>query len=273
MKVIALLLSLWVLHGCKAGDGANLDENGQPLDPETQPPVTQPPTEQDAIQPTLTSIQDKVLTPICTQCHIGGGAPLGLQMDDLQTSIANLIDVDSATNPQFKRVSPNQPDQSFFYLKIIGDPQAGNQMPLGQTALSSEVQSVIRTWIENGAPIDDSQLVVGQNSLSFAKDTLTLSVQFSQPIEQASLRIEDVQLTAKTENSQWDLSDATKQIKWLAPNRLSIEVSHFDPQIESIDIGLNQNQLSSVMSTSGNLLDGDEDGIPGGEIHYEYAFK
>jgi hypothetical protein len=273
MKVVALLLSLWVLTGCKAGDGSNLDENGQPFDPDSQPPVTQPSPEPDAIQPTLTSIQDKVLTPICTQCHIGGGAPLGLQMDDLDTSIANLINVDSVTNPLFKRVSPNQPDQSFFYLKIIGDPQAGNQMPLGQTPLSTEVQSVIKTWIENGAPIDDSQLVIGQNSLIFAKDTLTLSVQFSQPIEQASLRIEDVQLTAKTEDSQWIPSDATKQIKWLAPNRLSIQLSQFDPQIESIDISLNQNQLSSVISTSGNLLDGDKDGIPGGEVHYEYTFK
>jgi hypothetical protein len=273
MKVIALLLSLWVLSGCKAGEGSNLDENGQPLDPNTQPPVTQPPEEPDTIQPTLTSIQDKVLTPICTQCHIGGGAPLGLQMDDLATSIANLIDVDSATNPQFKRVSPNQPDQSFFYLKIIGDPQAGNQMPLAQTPLSSEVQAVIRTWIENGAPIDDSQLVVGQNTLSFAKDTLTLAVQFSQPIEQSSLSIEDIHLTAKTENSEWDASEVTTQIEWLTPNRLSIQFKQFDPQIKSINISLNQNQLSSVISTSGNLLDGDKDGIPGGEVHYEYTFK
>lgn len=273
MKVIALLLSLWVLNGCKAGDGSNLDENGQPLDPDSQPPVTQPPSEPDAIQPTLTSIQEKVLTPICTQCHIGGGAPLGLRMDDLATSIANLIDVDSATNPQFKRVSPNQPDQSFFYLKIIGDPQAGNQMPLAQTPLSSEIQAVIRTWIENGAPIDDSQLVIGQNNLSFAKDTLTLSVQFSQPIQQSSLRAEDLQLTAKANESQWNLSEVTKRVEWLTPNRLLIQLSEFDSQIESIDISLNQNQISSVMSTSGNLLDGDKDGIPGGEVHYEYAFK
>ena len=268
MKVIVLLLSLWALLGCGGGEGTNLDENGQPIDPSDQPP-----SEPDTIQPTLASIQDNVLTPFCTQCHIGSSAPRGLQMDDLATSIANLIDVDSAANPQFKLVSPNQPEQSYFYLKIIGDPQAGNQMPLRQAPLSSEIQAVIKTWIENGAPIDDSQLVVGQNTLSFKQQTLTLTVQFSQPIEQQSLRAADVLLTAKSQGSQWDLSNVTKQLEWSAPNRLYIQISQFDAQIEAIDIGFNQHHLSSVISTSGNLLDGDRDGIPGGEIHYEYKFK
>ena len=268
MKVIVFLLSLWVLQGCGGGDGTNLDENGQPLDPNDQTP-----SEPDTIQPTLTSIQDNVLTPFCTECHFGSSAPRGLQFDDLATTIANLIDVDSSANPQFKLVSPNQPEQSYFYLKIIGDPQAGNQMPLGQAPLSSEIQAVIKTWIENGAPIDDSQLVVGQNSLSFKQQTLTLTVQFSQPIEQQSLRAEDIQLTAKSQGRQWDLNNVNKQLDWLAPNRLSIQLTQFDSQIEAIDIGFNQNHLSSVVSTTGNLLDGDKDGIPGGEIHYEYTFK
>ena len=273
MKVMGVLLSLCLLHGCGAGDGTGLDQNGQPLDPNIGIPVPQPPTDPNAVQPTLASIQDKVLTPNCTQCHSGSGAPLGLRMDDLATSIANLIDIDSVTNPLIKRVSPNQPDQCFFYLKIIGDPQAGNQMTLGQTPLSTEVQAVIRAWIENGAPIDDSQLVIGKNSLSFNRNTLTLAIQFSQPIEQDSLQANDVQLTAQNKGSQWDLNDANKQIQWLAPNRLSIQLSRFDPQIESVDISFNQNHLSSVTSTSGNWLDGDKDGIPGGEVRYEYAFK
>ncbi len=37
------------------------------------------------IQPTLQSIQDKVFTPICAQCHAGAGAPEGLQLTEGQS--------------------------------------------------------------------------------------------------------------------------------------------------------------------------------------------
>lgn len=273
MRVLAVLLSLWFLQGCKAGDGSGLDQNGQPIDPSAPPPDTTPPANNDGIQPNLTSIQDEVLTPICTQCHIGSGAPLGLRMDDLATSIANLIDVDSATNPLFKRVNPNLPDESFFYLKIVGDPQAGNQMPLGQTPLSSEVQGVIRTWIENGAPIDENQLVQGKSLVSIDQDTMTLTLQFSQPIDQNTLGVADVQANASTATNAWNIDDQNKQLNWITPSKLSIQLSNLSPQVQRVEVQLNQNHLSSILSTSGNWLDGDKDGIPGGAIRYEYSIK
>jgi len=92
----------------------------------------------DAIETNLAFIQEKVLTPICAQCHFGNNAPLGLRMDNLDTLIVNLFDVDSATNPTFKRVQPGDTDNSFFYLKIIGAAIAGNQMPLGQSPLDTD---------------------------------------------------------------------------------------------------------------------------------------
>ena len=99
-----------------------------------------------------------------------------------------------------------------------------------------------------------------------------MAIQFSQAIEQGSLQAVDVRLIAQNKGSQWDLNDVNTQLQWLTPMSLSIQISRFDPQIESVDIRFNQNPLSSVTSTSGNWLDGDKDGIPGGEVHYEYAF-
>lgn len=49
------------------------------------------------------------------------------------------------------RVLPNSPDISVLYLKVIGDPATGPQMPLGRSPLSSAETEIIREWIQNGA--------------------------------------------------------------------------------------------------------------------------
>jgi hypothetical protein len=137
------LLLVGCVAGC-AGNGDGLNQNGMPImggSPGTGP-----------ITPDLQSIEDNVFTPICSKCHIGASAPEGLQLDSAHAYNA-LVGVPSVEEPNFQRVDPGNPDQSYMVLKIEGAPGIeGGQMPLGETPLPQATIDAIRQWITNGAP-------------------------------------------------------------------------------------------------------------------------
>ncbi|HEY6482151.1 MAG TPA: Ig-like domain-containing protein [Steroidobacteraceae bacterium] len=130
-----------VLTGC-AGNGEGLDANGQPIGSD------------GAMQPLTAdfqSIQDNVFTPICTKCHIGAGAPEGLQLD-ASHSYALLVGVPSAEQPAVLRVDPGHPDSSYLVLKLQGSAGiSGVRMPFGGPYLPQSTIDVIRQWVGDGA--------------------------------------------------------------------------------------------------------------------------
>jgi hypothetical protein len=129
-----------MLIGACAGDGSGLDENGRPLEEEAQ-----------ALQPTLASIQRNVFTPVCTSCHAGASAPLGLRLEE-GASYALLVNAPSAEVPTVLRVAPGDPAASYLVQKIEGTAAVGGRMPLNGPPLSADVIAVIRQWIAEGAP-------------------------------------------------------------------------------------------------------------------------
>lgn len=273
MKTFYLLLVSALLTACNAGSGEGLDDNGQPISsaPDVPAPPTTPetPEEPAGLQANLESIQNEVLTPICTQCHAGGNAPLGLRMDDLETSAANLINVDSATNSTFKRVLPGDAENSFFYLKIIGAAIAGNQMPLGQTPLDSQTQETIKQWIDSGAPLSSQQLTAAAKTVKASSSSAEISLTFSQPMDSATLQ-----------NSSFSLVDALSKnailaetsINWLTPQVMTLSFTADNLSLQQPILIINQPSLSTVTSLIGHQLDGDRDGIEGGEFHHEITF-
>ncbi|MFQ5889376.1 MAG: hypothetical protein ACE5JR_04910 [Gemmatimonadota bacterium] len=135
LAVLAIAFS----SGC-AGDGTGLDEFGNPLGP----PGLQ-------LAPTLSSIQDNVFSAICTRCHTGAAAPLGLALD-AGVSRGNLVGVASIEIPELLRVDPGVPDSSYIVWKIEGRQGiVGGRMPLGLSPLSEDQISAIREWIAEGA--------------------------------------------------------------------------------------------------------------------------
>jgi methionine-rich copper-binding protein CopC len=141
-KFMAALLAA-IATGC-AGNGNGLDANGNPITPGSGggTPLTA----------TFQSIQDNVFTPICTKCHIGSGAPEGLQLDAAH-SYALLVGVASAEQATVLRVAPGDPDSSYIIRKLQDTPGiSGGQMPLGGPYLPQSTIDVIRQWITAGAP-------------------------------------------------------------------------------------------------------------------------
>src|SRR5690348_2977383 len=95
--------------GACAGNGDGLDENGRPVEEGGA----------GSLQPTFQSIQDNVFTPICTACHAGAGAPLGLRLNE-GSSYALLVNTPSAEVPSLQRVQPGNPDASYLIRKLEG---------------------------------------------------------------------------------------------------------------------------------------------------------
>jgi hypothetical protein len=137
----AALLLIGCAAGC-AGNGVGLDQNGQPIGAGGGGPITAD----------FQSIQNNVFTPICSLCHIGAGAPEGLQLDAAH-SYNLLVGVPSNEQPSLLRVKPGDPNNSYMVHKIEGAPGiVGGQMPLGETPLPQATIDAIRQWIANGAP-------------------------------------------------------------------------------------------------------------------------
>jgi hypothetical protein len=141
-----VVLTLLSIAAC-AGNGNGLDANGQPLAAGSSGSL--PPLSAD-----FASIQANIFTPICSVCHIGGGAPEGLRLDAAD-SFNLLVGVPSTEVPSLMRVKPGDPDNSYIIQKLEGHAAVGAQMPFGcpstQPCLTTSTIAFIRQWITDGA--------------------------------------------------------------------------------------------------------------------------
>jgi len=141
-----VVLTLLSIAAC-AGNGKGLDANGQPLAGGSSGSL--PPLSAD-----FASIQANIFTPICSVCHIGGGAPEGLRLDAAD-SFNLLVGVPSTEVPSLLRVKPGDPDNSYIIQKLEGHQAVGEQMPFGcpstQPCLTTSTIAFIRQWITDGA--------------------------------------------------------------------------------------------------------------------------
>ena len=128
-------------------------------------PDAQDPTCPSGIQPTFSSINQKVFTQLCTGCHQAAFAATAGGLDLTGDAYGALVGVRAnnvaATSPPpgLLRVKPGDPDQSLLWLKLVtksfADPRYGSGMPQDRPgALCQAVTDTVRTWIEAGAPRD-----------------------------------------------------------------------------------------------------------------------
>ena len=105
--------------------------------------------------PTLTSLQASIFTPKCAidGCHAGSAPEQGMNLSAGKTYVYT-VGVASVELPGYLRVAPNDPDASYLYMKVSGDPRIlGERMPFGGTISQAEIDA-IRAWIAAGARND-----------------------------------------------------------------------------------------------------------------------
>ena len=105
---------------------------------------------------TLAQISEQILAPNCafSGCHGGGSLPANLSLE-ADFVAGEIIGIASTERPEFKRIDPGNPDDSYLLMKLRGDSRiTGGQMPLGGGTLPAELLEMIREWIAGGAPLE-----------------------------------------------------------------------------------------------------------------------
>jgi hypothetical protein len=245
------------LTACTAGSGEGLDQNGQPVQPGA-------PVASD-----FQEIQDTIFTPICTQCHIGSGAPQGLRLD-AANSYALLVNTASSEVPSLMRVNPGNPNQSYLLQKIEGTAAVGGRMPFGQAPLPQDRIDLVRSWIAGGAQpasVGAAPVLKVSSSIPAANEVAVagaskLTVIFAGPV--------DASLAASGTFELRDGFDAPVPLAAVIvpdgrPNVVELTVAG-GLAAGSYQLAVRGEGPVALADTSGRVLDGDADGVAGGDF-------
>lgn len=267
-----ICLSAALLCAC-AGNGEGLNENGRPIE-----------ESQEQLVAELASIQQQVFTPICTGCHSGAAAPLGLRLDE-GAAFAMLVGAPSVEVPSLNRVQPGDPDASYLIHKLEGTAAVGARMPLNAPPLPADTIAVIRQWIANGA-----MPVVATSQLS---DTAP-AVEATWPIANTRLIVapKEIVLTSSTELDTTLLAADTVALVYRQPGsathvRLptSTTVRTLSPTVFVVTVAQDRwlpgSYALRVSGTSplaladlnGRAIDGDADGTAGGDLVVSFVLE
>jgi hypothetical protein len=149
-----------LLSACGAGSGQGLDADGNLLGSAADAPVDDggsgPIAASGNPNATLAWVQSNVFGGVCTQCHTGAGAPLGVDWSTESSSCSN-IDRASGEIPSLMEIKSGDPAASYVVWKLEnagpnGEAIVGAQMPLSNPALSADSIKNIKDWIGDGTP-------------------------------------------------------------------------------------------------------------------------
>lgn len=265
MRTIACVS--WIaLAGC-AGDGEGLDENGRPIDEGEGG---------GALAADFASIQANVLTPICTTCHTGAAAPLGLRLDE-GVSYALLVNAPSTEVPSLLRVNPGDPNSSYLMQKLEGTAQVGARMPLGGASLPEETLAVIRQWIVEGAqPPAESAVPTSLRAAwpmqgAALKRLSTIVVVADAELDTTVLAAGVIGLTRSGGDGVFgDANDveiaADIQLRSLSPATFTIEPRDRKWPADTYALRISGSAPLAITDLRAMPVDGDADGAPGGDF-------
>ena len=150
------LLALILAGGCGPGSGQGLDEVGNlstPTPPPGAPPPGVPPPSGNP-DATLAWVQSNVFGGVCSQCHIGAGAPFGVNWSSATNTCAN-VGRQSGEMAALKEIESGNPAASYVIWKVegvgpAGEPIVGGRMPLNNPPLTADTIQNMRDWIADG---------------------------------------------------------------------------------------------------------------------------
>lgn len=263
--------------GC-SGNGEGLDENGDPIGDGGGGQTS-------AFQ----QIQDTIFTPICTACHAGASAPLGLRLD-ASNSYALLVGVASVEVPSLQRVTPGNAENSYIVHKIEGRAAVGGRMPLGGPQLSQANIDLIKQWIASGAPpaaatatngtmgkAQPYQLVStipadGEESPPIGQLTLV----FNHPVDAALAQSGVFELTASGGDGSFDDdNNITLPFARISVSLANPTVVYLQPRQalmpETYRLTLRGEGATVLADVDNRVLDGNGDGVSGDDANVTFT--
>jgi hypothetical protein len=267
-RTAAILAVAALLCAC-AGDGEGLDENGRPVGEADGPLVAE-----------LASIQRHVFTPLCTGCHAGGAAPLGLRLDE-GAAFSMLVGVPSVEVPTLARVQPGDPDASYLIRKLEGTASVGERMPLDAPPLPPDVIAVIRQWIvdgaqpstataSSGAPTLDAVWPVADSIPHAAAREIVLAA--SAELDATLLQAGTVVLTRAGDANSGPVGIDIR-LRSLAPTVFVIAPATRDWIPGRYELRVSGSAPLALADLAGRPIDGDGNGAPGGDFVLRFTVE
>lgn len=253
--------------GC-AGNGEGLDENGRPIGGEPQPLVA-----------TFDSIQQNVFTPMCTGCHAGAQAPQGLRLD-ADSSYAMLVNTPSNEVPGLRRVQPGNPSASYLIHKLEGTAAVGARMPLNGPALPQATIDVIRQWIIEGAqrPAPGGSGPTVLRAIAPASDDILdappheVVIEASAELDLSRLSTGHILLLRSgcdgsfAEGNEVAVPVLHVEVRSVQPTVLALTLPGGGWIADSYRLTLPDDGAAPMADLAANVIDGDADGVPGGDF-------
>ena len=273
LAVLFMLAGLAAItSSCSPGSGEGLDANGRPIgEGGGGGPLTA----------TFGSIQANVFTPTCATagCHVGAAAPQGLRLD-AGSSFALLVGIGSNQVPGLLRVEPGNPNNSYLIQKLEGTAAVGSRMPLsGPPFLDQTTIDVIRQWITDGALPDPAntsppQVVSIDPADGASLDQLPAQIEiiFSQDMD--SSLFSDSTVVVNRSGGDGTFADGNEEV--IQPGGITVDAAN--ARVAAIDLSgvasvgddyrilLVGTGATALASLSGDVLDGDADGVAGGDF-------
>jgi hypothetical protein len=242
------------LAGC-AGSGDGLDANGRPITSDGGG---------GALTADFASIQANVFTPICTACHVGANAPQGLRLD-AANSYGALVGVASSEQPGLLRVKPGDAAASYLVQKLEGSAAVGARMPLGQPALPDSTILVIREWIASGASHGTvaSQRTLTVQTVSVAATQVAIAM--TQPVDASLVNATTVTLQSLDAFPAQPVTIAAHLAVSSVNDTLIVLTPKQALAPGQYRLTLRGTGAAALADWSTTVIDGNSDGIPGGD--------
>lgn len=230
------------------------------------------------LEPNFNSIQANVFDQVCEHCHSGANAPVGLRLD-AANSYASLVGIASGERPNLMRVAPGDANNSYIIQKLEGTAGIGERMPAGLPALPQSDINIIRQWIGDGAlPASAGTGPIRVTSVSPAPSSTMLglpasiTVGFDRELNAPSVTAATFTLTRAGADGVLGTADdvaiapASVIVPLANPRSAVMDLRGVPPVLDRYRITLVGTSPAAILDLSGNALDGESDGVAGGDF-------
>ena len=248
----------------------------------TPDPTPAPPS--GGLNPVFSEIQSAVFTPNCASasCHSGGNPAADLNLDAVN-SYADLVGIASSQQAGVLRVEAGDADNSYLIQKLEGTAATGNVMP-PSGGLPQSTVDIVRQWIADGAT-DDRVSVAAPIKLRSMRPApgsvlsaapASIVAGFDRELNAATVDaytviVESVGGTATPANAAQPVARASVRLLEGNPMSAVIDLDSADLGDGTYRVRLSGDSSLAIEDLDGNVLDGDGDGVAGGDYVAEFV--